>query len=93
MKVIEIKKGLVIEEVCKSQTNIFFDIGLYYIGVNSIRRFVEERIKPAKSVDVYFGGINHGCIVIIQNLAMENKVDLGKIVVDIIDYISQRSII
>lgn len=93
MKVIEIKKGLVIEEVCKSQTNIFFDIGLYYIGVNSIRRFVEERIKPAKdSIDVYFGGINHGCIVIIQNLAMENK-DTGKIVVDIIDYISQRSII
>lgn len=91
--IIIFKKGLVAEPIGKSQANIFFDSRLYCVQEDQLLLVASRITEDHASIDIYLGGFKHGCIVVIENLAMSNNnYTLADAVAYLCNYIAKRSI-
>lgn len=91
--VVIVKSGLVTERLGESQANIFFNDRIYCIQEDQLSLVASRITEDHASIEVYLGGFKHGCIVVVENLAMSNNnYALAEVVSYLCDYIAKRSI-
>lgn len=87
------KKGLVVERLGESQANIFFNDRIYCVQEDQLSLVASRITEDHSSINIYFGGFDHGCIIVVENLAMSNNnYALAEAVAYLCDYIAKRSI-